>query len=206
MSHRGRSPLWLIGLIGLLAAVGACQAAAAQRGGAATSNGRLAPIAAGTLTLEAELSVKYPPTPCPAGTPNSIACFARTGTATIRGLGNVRETFPYLVEDFPAGCGADQVRVLPATVQLSIAGKGEIELRVAGSGCLTRVPPDPVEGKETFNHHGRLGQVRRSVRRRHDRSRVERPALVARNRFLDRNARRSRARFRSDATDGRGRA
>lgn len=158
MSHRGRSPVWLIAVVGLLASVGARHAEAAQHGGAAASNGRLARAAAGTLTFEAELSVRYPPTPCPAGTPNSIACFARAGTATIRGLGNVKESYPYLVEDFPAGCAADQVRVLPATVELTIAGKGEIELRVAGSSCLTRTPPDPVEGTETFTITGGSGK------------------------------------------------
>jgi HYR domain len=150
VSHRCRRPFWLIAVVGLLAAVGARHAAALRPGGPAASNGGVAPAGPGTLTFEAQLSVRYPPTPCPAGTPNSIACFARLGTATIRGLGNVKESYPYFVEDFPAGCAADQVRVLPATVQLSVAGKGEIELSVGGSGCLTRIPPDPVEGTETF--------------------------------------------------------
>lgn len=154
MAHGGRNRLWLIAVVGLLGAVGAAHAAKAQRGVAAASNVRVA----GTLTFEAELSVRYPPTTCPAGTPNSIACFARAGAATIRGLGNVKESYPYFVEDFPPGCAADQVRVLPARAQFSIAGKGAIELTVSGSGCLTRVPPDPVEGTETFTISGGSGR------------------------------------------------
>jgi hypothetical protein len=51
------------------------------------------------------------------------------------------------------GCGSDQVdqvRVLPATVRLIVAGKGEIELRLGGSGCLDRDPFNPVRGEEAF--------------------------------------------------------
>ena len=46
----------------------------------------------------------------------------------------------------------------PATVRLNVAGKGEIELRVGGSGCLRRVPPDPVRGEETFTITGGSGR------------------------------------------------
>jgi hypothetical protein len=62
------------------------------------------------------------------------------------------------VEDLAAGCSADQVRVPPATVHLSVAGKGEIELRLSGSGCLTRIPPNPVRGEERFTITGGSGR------------------------------------------------
>jgi HYR domain len=156
MSRQARSPLFLIPVVGLLVVVGASHAAASLPGAAETSSSRLA--LAGTLTFNAELGVRYPPTTCPTGTPNSIACFARTGSATIRGLGNATESYPYFVEDFPPGCAADQVRVLPAAVRLSVAGKGQLELRLGGSGCLTRVPPEPVQGEETFTITGGSGR------------------------------------------------
>jgi HYR domain len=156
MSRRSRIPLVLV--VGLLAAFAARHAAASLPGTAGPSNGRLSPADTGTLTFEAELTVRYPPTACPAGTPNSVECFARTGNGTIRGLGTVKESYPYVVEDLPPGCAADQVRVPPATVRLSVAGKGEIELRLGGSGCLTRVPPDPVRGEETFTVTGGSGR------------------------------------------------
>jgi HYR domain len=113
---------------------------------------------AGTLTFKGELAVKYPPVTCPAGTSGAVECFARTGSATFRGLGSVKATYPYSVESQSAGCAADEVRVLPATVRFNVAGKGEIELRVAGSGCLRRVPPDPVRGEESFTITGGSGR------------------------------------------------
>jgi hypothetical protein len=145
MLRRGRISLLLIPLVGLLAAVGARHAVASQLG-------------PGTFTLAAELPVRYPPTACPPGTPSSIECYARTGSEIIRGLGNVTETYPYFVDGSPAGCAGDEVRVLPATVRLSVIGKGEIALRVQGSGCLPRVPPAPVQGVETFTITGGSGR------------------------------------------------
>ena len=135
----GRIAFLVIVFVGLLAAIGR----------AGPSDGR--PLAdTGTLTLGAELSVRYPSTACPPGTPGSIECFARTGGATVRGLGEVTESYPYRVDGSPVGCTPDEVRVLPATVRLSVAGKGEIELQVEGSGCLARIPPAPVQGEEGF--------------------------------------------------------
>ena len=138
MGRCGQISLILVLLAGLLAAVDATHATASQSG------------AAGTFTLSAELTVKYPLTNCPPGLPSSIECYARTGSEIVRGLGTVTEVYPYFVDSAPAGCAGDEVRVLPATVRLSVTGKGEIELRVGGSGCLARGPRHPVQGVETF--------------------------------------------------------
>ena len=163
----------------LVVVVGAAAGPAASLPDPAGSSNRRLPFAeTGTLAFEAALGVKYLAGTCPAGTPDSITCFARTGRGSIRGLGIVVESYPYTLEAFPSGCAADQVRVLPATVRLSVVGKGDLELRLDGSGCLTRTPPDPVRGKGKVHYHGRLGQVRRRVRRRHDRPRVEGAAHV----------------------------
>jgi hypothetical protein len=48
----------------------------------------------------------------------------------------VIESYAYEVDPAPPGCGADMVRVLPTTARLSVAGKGEIELHVGGTGCV----------------------------------------------------------------------
>jgi HYR domain-containing protein len=135
--------------IGALLLIGICAAGPLALAGSHRSTG--------TLTFEGELTVKYPPVTCPAGTAGSVECFARTGSATIRGLGNVKATYPYFVESNSAGCATDEVRVLPTTVRLNVAGKGEIELRGAGSGCLRRVPPEPVRGEERFTITGGSG-------------------------------------------------
>jgi hypothetical protein len=112
----------------------------------------------GTLAFQRELLVKYPPITCPAGAPAGLECFARTGSSIIRGLGNVKVSYPYSVESNSAGCAADEVRVLPASVRFTVPGKGEIELRVAGSGCLQRIPPNPVRGEESFTITGGSGR------------------------------------------------
>jgi HYR domain len=104
----------------------------------------------GTLTFKAELRVTYPPTACPAGAPNTLECFTRTGRGIIRGLGSVEESYAYVVETLPGGCDPEPVRVLPGTASLGVPGKGEIEIRVAGTGCLSRVPPNPLRAEETF--------------------------------------------------------
>jgi hypothetical protein len=140
-------------LLLVLAAVGARHEAF---GAVGASSGPLADT--GTFTLAAELPVRYPPKACAPGTPSSIECFARAGSTTIRGLGTVTESYPYSVDSLPLGCALNQVRVLPAPVQLAVAGKGEIELRVDGSGCLDRVPPAPVQGVETFTITGGTGK------------------------------------------------
>ena len=145
MPRLGRTLIVLLPLLGLVAAIGARYATASRSD-------------TGTLTFKAALDVRYPPTDCPAGTAETVACFARTGSATIRGLGSVVESYPYLVESAAAGCGADQVRVPPATVHFRVADKGEIELRLAGSACLTRIPPNPVQGEEPFTITGGSGE------------------------------------------------
>lgn len=112
----------------------------------------------GTLTFAAELPVTYPARSCPAGTPGSVECYARTGRGTVRGLGSVDESHAYLVDDQPAGCDPEWVRLLPTTARLSVPGKGEIDLRVAGTGCVARVAPNPLRAEETFTITGGTGR------------------------------------------------
>lgn len=110
----------------------------------------------GTLTFQAELSVVYPATPCPAGTGDFVECFARTGSGIVRGLGSMDESDAYLVES--AGCNEDFVRLLPTTARLSIPGKGQIELRVSGSGCVPRIAPQPLRAEADFTITGGSGR------------------------------------------------
>jgi len=113
--------------------------------------------AAGTLQFRAVVDVTYPPTTCPAGRPETDECFVRGGIGIIRGLGQVRESYPYVVVNSPPGCSSsDDIRVAPATVVLSVAGKGQIELRLSGSGCLTRAG-GPLQGEEAFTITGGNG-------------------------------------------------
>jgi hypothetical protein len=103
----------------------------------------------GTLSFEVEFAVTYPPVPCPAGTSDVVECFARTGKGVIRGLGSVDESHVYLLENLPAGCNVEAVRLLPTTARLSVPGKGEIELHVNGTDCLLR-EGGVLQAKESF--------------------------------------------------------
>ena len=177
MSHDGRIQLVLVALVALLAAVlaMAAGATAVAAGGAFPSTSptfnsiralAVQPSPGGPypapvdepvvladtalLTFEAELPVRYPVAACPAGSSSTLECFVRRGSGIIRGLGKVEEAYPYLVEDSPAGCDENQVRVLPTTGHLSVPGKGELEFRLDGTGCLNRVPPLPLHAEETL--------------------------------------------------------
>lgn len=112
----------------------------------------------GALTLAAELAATYPARVCPDGTPGSVECFERTGTGIVPGLGNVRASFPYFVDDLPAGCDDNQVRVFPTTAHLTIPDRGTLEARLAGTGCLSRTPPLPFHADIAFVITGGTGK------------------------------------------------
>jgi HYR domain-containing protein len=112
----------------------------------------------GTLTFDAQLDVRYPYTSCPEGTPGGVECYARTGNGIIRGLGNVTESYTYEVESAPSGCADNFVRLLTTTARLSVLGKGEIELRISGTGCVARVAPQPLRAKAEFTITGGSGK------------------------------------------------
>jgi hypothetical protein len=112
----------------------------------------------GTLALQADVAVSYPPITCPAGTLGAVECFTRAGRANVPGLGLVEESSAYFVEDDPPGCAAGQVRVLPTTVRLVVKDKGEIQIRVGGTGCLDRIPPNPLRAEEAFTVTSGLGK------------------------------------------------
>lgn len=167
MSTASRIRLRIVAVMGLLTVAGViavvgAQATAAPRAGVHGQQlmyGGLAVLTnTGTLTFKAELEARYPPIGCPAGTSPLVECFARTGRGIIRGLGSVEESYAYFEELLPSGCAPDPVRVLPTEVRLSVPGKGEIQIRAAGSGCFSRVPPNPFRTDETFTITGGSGR------------------------------------------------
>src|SRR4029453_14946580 len=121
-----------------LASLGALTLAPALLLGTEWGSGQLAFADTGALTFEAELPATYPQADCPAGIPSSVECFTRTGSGIIRGLGHAIETYPYFVENAPAGCGADQVRVLPLRSVSVSRGRGRSS-SVGGAGVFSRV-------------------------------------------------------------------
>jgi hypothetical protein len=143
MSYRLRPlSVTLLALLAVLGGIGRAAASSAIRA-PGSSDRAFAPTESGTLTFRAEVPVRYPPRGCAPGTPGSVECFARTGSTRIRGLGDVAESYPYAVESAAAGCEADEVRVLPATVRLNVRSKGEIELvsPARGASLVSRLIP-----------------------------------------------------------------
>jgi HYR domain-containing protein len=112
----------------------------------------------GTLAFDAQLDVRYPGTSCPEGTPGGVECYSRTGSGIIRGLGNVTESYTYEVESAPTGCADNFVRLLTTTARLSVLGKGEVDVRIGGTGCVARVAPQPLRAKAEFTITGGSGK------------------------------------------------
>lgn len=111
--------------------------AAATAAAPAASEPRGAP---GKLDFELTLRQSGPfQLPCPT---DAIACVPWTGSGSIRGLGKVSVTYDWLLGVGPPACAADFAKRLTTIGQLSVVGKGTINVTFAeGAGCL------PFEGR-----------------------------------------------------------
>ena len=99
----------------------------------------------GTLQVNGTFNNQFFPVACPAGTPATTACH---GNASVRanlipGLGKVTmASYTLVLDDFGSACMR-----LHAQIPILVAGKGEIDLTMPTSGCITpeqlsgRVPP-----------------------------------------------------------------
>ena len=119
-----------------------------------------APMAAGTLNLQATLNVNSVPLiQCPPGAPpeaEALGCRTRTGEASVQGLGSVSEAYVWFVGVGPPTCPGRLTRPLATTGRLVVAGKGEIQVALApGAQC---VDLEPVRNQpQTFTITGGTG-------------------------------------------------
>jgi hypothetical protein len=97
----------------------------------------------GTLQVKGTLHKKFAPVDCPAGTPATTNCFhdVPSRSEVVRGLGEV--TFaPYTLfwDGFGSPCGS-----VRAQIPILVAGKGQIDLAPAVTGCWSgdNFPPTP---------------------------------------------------------------
>ena len=75
---------------------------------------------------------------CAPGTPALVECFDVRGSGTIRGLGRVSLGSLHFVDTAPQGCSSGEFRVIGASMRISVAAKGSIELRLEpAEGCRT---------------------------------------------------------------------
>jgi HYR domain len=89
----------------------------------------------GTLNLRGTVPFAGGLTPCPPGGGPGEVCHLNTGTAVIAGLGRVSEAYVYRADI--SVCPPFQAKVLPTSVRLSVAGKGDLNLAMAGlPDCL----------------------------------------------------------------------
>jgi HYR domain len=98
--------------------------------------------AAGTLDLRGTVAFLSNPTTCPAGTREVVVCHGRTGTAPIPGLGRVTETYVYMAD--PTPCPNEAWTILSYDARLSVEGKGDLNLRLAGIPLC--IPAEGVPG------------------------------------------------------------
>jgi hypothetical protein len=124
------SARWVIGLLAGATLLGTTLSAApaAPRPSAAVESRSTT----GTLALRGVLSVRSDAAGCPPGTsPAADECFARTGVGVVPGLGTVSEAYTFVVDTGPPGCISGDF-LLPSEGRLVVAGKGEIDLVLAG--------------------------------------------------------------------------
>lgn len=74
---------------------------------------------------------------CPAGVTPTTLCPRRNGDGAVPGLGSATVAYSYLVDEAHPACPAGSVRILGYPARLAVAGKGELQIAVAGrSDCL----------------------------------------------------------------------
>jgi hypothetical protein len=99
---------------------------------------RVASSSTGTLALSAVLQVESRRfVACPPNTEITIECVTRNGQGKVPGLGEVTVApYMYFIDLVPTGCPLGQTRVLTSSMTLAVAGKGEIDVATAPTGCL----------------------------------------------------------------------
>jgi HYR domain-containing protein len=99
----------------------------------------------GTLQVNGTFNNNFSPVTCPAGTPATTACHANVSVRANRipGLGVATVApFTLFLDDFASACTR-----LHAQIPILVAGKGEIDLAMPSTGCITpdqlarRFPP-----------------------------------------------------------------
>jgi hypothetical protein len=109
----------------------------------------------GTLSLRGEVRFVSNPAPCPPGVPDSVTCHGRTGTGVIAGLGRVTETYVFMAD--MTLCVTVAAKVLAYSARLSVAGKGDLDLAVAGLPDCIPAPAVPGASPQAFTVTGGTG-------------------------------------------------
>ena len=121
------------------------------------------PVASGErglheVALHNVLSVRSDAGTCPQGTPpEADECFARSGGGVVPGVGMIAQAYTFVVDTNSPSCPTGDV-LLPSAGRLTVAGKGEIAVALAGPpDCY--VPAESVrQAKQPFTVTGGTGR------------------------------------------------
>jgi hypothetical protein len=88
-----------------------------------------------TLDLRGVIPFVSVPAACPDGVAAEVICHSRSGEGPVPGLGRVSESYVYMADN--RTCVSAASKILSYLVRLSVAGKGELTLRMAEtSECI----------------------------------------------------------------------
>lgn len=111
---------------------------AAVLGSLAVAVGGAGADSVGTLQVTGTFRANYKQIDCAAGTPATTSCFREVsvGDWVIPGLGKVTTAYTVIQDGFGSACAH-----VHAQIPIVVAGKGEIDLAMKTTGCIT--PDDP---------------------------------------------------------------
>jgi hypothetical protein len=110
------------------------------------------------VALHNVLSVRSDAVACPQGTPpEADECFARSGGGVVPGVGMIAQAYTFVVDTNSPSCPTGDI-LLPSAGRLTVAGKGEIAVALAGRpDCY--VPAESVlQAKQPFTIIGATGR------------------------------------------------
>jgi hypothetical protein len=127
----------VLAVVAVAAGVGSAAQGAASSSDATTRVAATLNVRAALKTASSTASRRFGEN-CAPGTPALVECFDVRGSGTIRGLGRVSLSSLHFVDTAPQGCPSGEFRVIGASMRISVAGKGRIDLRLdPAEGCRT---------------------------------------------------------------------
>lgn len=103
-----------------------------------------------TLQLEGVFSVIWHGVVCPAGTPDTTACYLWAGPGVVPGLGSAQESYEVFLDQADSACWHASWQTA-----LTVAGRGEIDAAMQIPGCANQNSPNNVPA--TFTVTGGSG-------------------------------------------------
>lgn len=112
---------------------------------------------AGSLALKTPLQlVSTEGASCPPGASSTTECFGRRSTGRVPGLGTVTVRYAYAADVAHPSCSSGSVKILGYEAQLSVLGKGELQIAVAPRpDCLS--PAAGLNAEQSFTITGGTG-------------------------------------------------